>query len=111
MTRLGDYIRKKGHVPEETQTDPWWHDGNIILISSDNRAFKYFRYLLVLKAPVLADKLNLHNLCDDNVELVDDLPFFELPDKAWDLSCLLKGLLGDEEIPYVPDFFRPVLPF
>lgn len=110
MTRLADRIRRGGTIPDEAKADPWY-DGGIILISSDNYAFKYFRYLLVLKAPFLADKLNLHHLSDDNVELVDDCPFFELPDKAKDLSSFLTALLDQEEIPYVPNSFHPVLPF
>ena len=110
MTRLGDYIRKNGTIPDQAKADPWY-DGNIVLISSDNRAFKSFRFLLALKAPVLADKLNLHGLCDDNVELVDDFPFFELPDRAEDLSSFLTALLDEKEIPYVHDLFRSVLPF
>lgn len=110
IMNLAEYIRRNGTIPEEAICQPWYYDGNIILISSDNGAFKVFRYLLVLKAPVLADNLNLHNLSDDNVELVDNFPFFELPDNTEDLRKFLTALHEEEEIPYVHDFFRPVLP-
>lgn len=87
-----------GSIPEELYGDPWFEDGNILIVA-DQHVFRYPRYLLILRAPVISEILNLEHLSDDFVDLVDGCPVVELPDHWRDLSSFLSALHDEDEIP------------
>ncbi|KAF8073439.1 hypothetical protein FPV67DRAFT_1477841 [Lyophyllum atratum] len=86
------FITRSRGVPEKARRDPYFEDGNILLIVSD-AAFKFYKGLLTAKATWFATAVA--NMTDDTVDVVEDCPVLPLTDASHDLSCFLLALHED----------------
>ncbi|KAF5374099.1 hypothetical protein D9615_008836 [Tricholomella constricta] len=87
---LATFIARRRVVPPNAHGDPWFPDGNILLIA-DNRAFKTHKHLLASKATWFEDAIAQMN--DGSVDVIDGCPVLPLEHTAsHDLRCFLLAL-------------------
>ena len=88
------------HIPHSIRGDPWFEDGNIILLagpedSEDSAAvaFKVHRGVLARHSEVFRGLFSIPQpINPDDVEMMDGCFVVRLPDRRYDLRHLLRAI-------------------
>ncbi|KII90811.1 hypothetical protein PLICRDRAFT_39403 [Plicaturopsis crispa FD-325 SS-3] len=80
-------------VPQQHRGDPWFEDGNIILICEGNEsAFKVHRGVLSRQSEIFQSLFEIPQPLDDGAESLEGCQIVQMHDSAYELSNLIKGL-------------------
>ena len=80
-------------TPFHKRGDPWFEDGNIILLPEDSSiAFKVHRDFLSRHSDIFKSMFELPQPSGADVEMLDDCPVVHMYDQPTELSNLIKAL-------------------
>jgi hypothetical protein len=82
-----------GCVPEQNRGNPWFEDGNVILIAGD-LAFKVYKGMLSRHSAIFADLFRLPQPKSTSEEMLEGCPIVHLHDSERDFGDFLMALHG-----------------